>query len=60
MSKVICPCKDVTKKDIKEAIKDGATTFKDLKKETKIASGCGKCKKRAKKTFKKLLKKSKQ
>jgi len=59
MGKLICKCYDVTKKDIKKAIKDGATSFKDVKKETKISSGCGKCKKKAKKITKKLLKKQK-
>lgn len=58
MSKMICSCRNVTKKDIKDAIKNGTSTFKELKQETKITKGCGKCKKKAKKVFKKLLKKA--
>lgn len=59
MSKMICPCYKVTKKDIKKAVKDGATSFKEIKQETKVGSGCGKCKKRAKKISKKFLRKAK-
>lgn len=56
MGKIICHCYHVSKKDIQKAIKKDVESFKDLKKETKIASGCGKCKKKAKKYFKKQLK----
>ena len=54
-NKVICPCYHVTKGDIKKAIDDGASSFKEVKKATKISKGCGKCKKKAKKVTKKLL-----
>ena len=53
--KTICPCYHVTKKDIKKAVKDGAESFKDVKKMTKATKGCGKCKKKVKKYVKKLL-----
>jgi bacterioferritin-associated ferredoxin len=59
MSKMICPCYKVTKKDIKEAVKDGATCFKEIKQATKVGKGCGKCKKKAKKISKKILQKAK-
>lgn len=55
--KVICPCYKVTKGDIIQAVEEGATSFKDVKKMTKAGKGCGKCKKEAKKFTKKLLKK---
>ena len=57
MGKIICHCYKVSKKDIKNAIASGTSTFKELKKETKISKGCGKCKKKGKKYFKKQLKK---
>ena len=54
--KVICPCYKVTKGDIVHAVENGATSFKEVKKATKVGKGCGKCKKKAKKLTKKLLK----
>lgn len=54
--KVICPCYKVTKGDILDAIEQGATSFKEIKKATKVGKACGKCKKKAKKVSKKLLK----
>lgn len=56
MSKIICPCYKVTKKDIKEAITDGADSFKEVKAVTKATKACGKCKKKVKKYTRKLLK----
>lgn len=53
--KIICPCKKVTKGDILEALNEGASSFKEVKKATKVATACGKCKKKAKKLTKKLL-----
>ena len=55
--KIICPCHKVKKGDIAHAIEKGATSFKDVKKATKVSKACGKCKKKAKKLTKKLLKK---
>ena len=46
--KYICPCFKVTKADIKKAIADGAGSFKEVKKATHLAAGCGHCKCRAK------------
>ena len=53
--KIICPCYKVTKGDVLKAIENGATSFKDVKKMTKLGKACGKCKKKAKKLVKKLL-----
>lgn len=53
--KMICPCCRVTVKDLKNAVKNGADSFKAVKKETKVGCRCGKCRKKAKKTVKKLL-----
>ncbi len=53
--KMICPCCCVTAKDLKKAVKNGADSFKAVKKETKVGCRCGKCRKKAKKTVKKLL-----
>ena len=53
--KYICPCFKVTKADIKKAIADGAGSFKEVKKATHLAAGCGHCECRAKKYTKKRL-----
>ena len=53
--KMICPCHKVTKGDIARAIDQGASSFKEVKKATKVSKSCGKCKKKAKKLTKKLL-----
>jgi bacterioferritin-associated ferredoxin len=60
MSKIICSCYKVTKEDIKKAIKNGASSFKEIKDATKITKSCGKCRKKAKKVSKKLIKKANQ
>lgn len=39
----VCLCTGVTDKAIKEAIREGATTMRELYKETNIGSQCGKC-----------------
>ena len=57
MSKEICKCHHVTKADIKKAVKDGASCFKEVKEATKAGTCCGKCKKAAKKYAKKCIKK---
>lgn len=54
--KVICSCRHVTKGDIADAVENGAASFKEVKKLTKAGKGCGKCRKKAKKLTKKLLK----
>ena len=53
--KEICSCYHVTKGDIADAVADGATSFKDIKKATKAGKACGICKKKVKKLTKKLL-----
>lgn len=58
--KVICPCYHVTKGDVADAVKNGATSFKEVKKATKAGKGCGKCKKKVKKLTKKLVAKEKE
>ena len=45
---MVCPCLKVCRDDIVEAIDNGASNFKDVKKKTKIVTKCGKCKTRAK------------
>ena len=55
LEKVICPCYKITKRDIVRAVEKGAASFKEVKQETKVCKGCGKCKKKAKKLVKKLL-----
>ncbi len=52
---IICKCKGVTKGDVKKALKNGATTYKEVKKETGAGSKCGKCKKKIKKYIEKHL-----
>lgn len=52
--KVICPCMGVTKGEIADAVEQGATTFKEVKKQTKAGKACGHCKKKIKKLIKKL------
>lgn len=58
--KYLCPCLKVTKKDIKDAIAEGAGSFKDIKKATKAGKGCGHCECKVKKYAKKQLKKKKE
>ena len=55
-SKTICSCYHVTKGDIADAVAAGATSFKEVKKQTKAGKACGKCKKKVKKLIKKLQK----
>nr|WP_302141709.1 (2Fe-2S)-binding protein [uncultured Schaedlerella sp.] len=53
--KVICPCYQVTKGDVADAVEKGASSFKEVKKMTRAGKGCGKCKKKVKKLTKKHL-----
>jgi len=53
--KVICSCYNVTVKDLKKAIENGAESFKDVKEATKVSTSCKKCKDNAKSIVKKLL-----
>ena len=54
--KIIFSCYKVTKGDVAKAVKNGATSFKEVKSMTKAGKACGKCKKKVKKLTKKLLK----
>ena len=42
-SKLVCNCMKVTEQDIKNAIKNGANSFKEVQAITKVSTGCGKC-----------------
>lgn len=55
--KYLCPCYKLTKEDIRKAIKNGADSYKKVKKVTSAASRCGHCECRVKKYTKKQLKK---
>lgn len=39
----ICICNDVTDRQIREAVDQGARTMRDLNRELEVASQCGKC-----------------
>lgn len=58
--KVLCPCFQITKDDIKKAISQGATSFKDVKRMTNASQKCGHCKCEVKKYTEKKLKKLKK
>lgn len=55
--KIICPCRRVTKGQLLQAVEQGASSFKEVKKATQVGRGCGKCRKKARKLTKKLLEK---
>ncbi|MDD5952852.1 MAG: (2Fe-2S)-binding protein [Oscillospiraceae bacterium] len=57
--KVVCTCYGVTNGDLEKAVKNGAQSFKEVKKATKVACACGHCKDKAKKRVKKLLEEEK-
>jgi NAD(P)H-nitrite reductase large subunit len=42
-SRVVCGCMNVTEQDIKNAIKNGASSFEEVKAITKVSTGCGQC-----------------
>ena len=56
-TKYVCDCFHITKNDMKEHIKNGIVTYKDLQKETNIGTKCSGCKKKSKAKFKKYLEK---
>lgn len=43
MSDIICNCFNVSKEDIVEAIKAGATSVKEVQEATNAGNGCGTC-----------------
>ena len=44
MDKKVCFCKNVTKGQIVEAVKNGADTVEKVQEATKAGAGCGRCK----------------
>jgi bacterioferritin-associated ferredoxin len=40
---IICVCKSVSDRHIRSAVKDGATTLRDLTRELGLGTCCGKC-----------------
>ena len=53
--KVICSCFKITVQDLKDAIENGAESFKEVKAATKVSTSCKKCKDNAKSIVKELL-----
>ncbi len=39
----VCVCKGVTDGQIREAVRDGASTLRDLHARLGVAGGCGRC-----------------
>jgi bacterioferritin-associated ferredoxin len=39
----VCICQQVTDREIKQAIENGACTIRDLKEQLGVATQCGKC-----------------
>jgi bacterioferritin-associated ferredoxin len=39
----VCLCKGITDSQIRAAIQDGASSFRDVRKSLGVASQCGKC-----------------
>lgn len=54
-NKVICECFNVSTNDIKNAIKSGIKTFKDLQDKTNIGTECPPCTENSEKIFIELL-----
>ena len=42
-NKIVCGCFKVTEQDLKNAISNGANSFKEVQAITKVGTGCGKC-----------------
>lgn len=47
MDKAVCRCKKVFFEDLENAVANGASTFEEVQEVTKVAKGCGRCKKHA-------------
>ena len=41
--KVVCGCINVTVKDLKDAIANGAKSFEEVQAATNVGTGCGNC-----------------
>lgn len=48
-AQIICECLNISDHDIEEAVLEGALTFEEVQKRTKVGTGCGKCIDRTKK-----------
>lgn len=46
-AKIICQCMNVTDREIKQAVLDGARTYLELQERTKLGTVCGQCKEEA-------------
>lgn len=57
---VVCVCKQVTKRKIQKAVRDGARRFITVKQITEAGSGCGLCKPIVEDIIKEELKNIKQ
>jgi bacterioferritin-associated ferredoxin len=40
---IVCVCKAVSDRQIRTAVKDGATSLRDLTRDLGVGTGCGKC-----------------
>jgi len=47
----ICICKNVTEKQVSNAVSDGACSMKEVCSQLGIATGCGKCGSHAREVF---------
>jgi len=56
--KIICKCNHVTKQEIKQAVKDGASSVDEVRKALGMKKGCGGCNKDIKHYIKKQLEKT--
>jgi bacterioferritin-associated ferredoxin len=53
---IVCVCKAVSERQIRAAVKDGATSLRDLTRELGVGTCCGKCLPEAKSTLAASLK----
>lgn len=53
----ICFCYNVTKREIEDAIKEGAATLMDVRRTTNANTGCGGCREDVKRILRKCAKK---
>lgn len=56
----VCLCKGITDSDIKQAVEDGAASFKEVRENLGVATNCGSCACAAKKLVKSSAKFSSQ
>ena len=51
----VCLCHGVTERHIEQAVDRGATRFKDLRRELRVATECGRCARCARDTLQQSL-----